>query len=119
MLARHEDELVCDMAEVYHIFDLRELPVRKLAVLACGLSSDSRVMMAMNGSKLSTTDTLLCLAVDKLSNLVWMQSKDGVHGRNKPKSVLEELTKEKPKSEYVAFASSEDFKAARRRIIGG
>ena len=107
------------MAETYHIYDTRALPVRKLATLALGLSKDSRVMMALAGAKLTTTETLLCLTVDRLTTLAWLQSKDGATGRNRPKSILEELTKEKPRKEYETFASIADFEAARRKIIGG
>ena len=107
------------MAETYHIYDLRALPVRKLATLALGLSKDSRVMMAMAGAKLTTEETLLCLVVDRLSTLAWMQSKDGAAGRNSPKSILEQLTKEKPKADFETFTSLEEFEAARRKIIGG
>lgn len=118
-MAHHKDELECDMAETYHIYDLRALPVRKLATLALGLSKDSRVMMAMAGAKLTTEETLLCLVVDRLTTLAWMQSKDGAAGRNRPKSILEELTKEKTENDFKTFASLDDFEAARRKIIGG
>ena len=118
-MAKHEDELECDMAETYHIYDLRALPVRKLATLALGLSKDSRVMMAMAGAKLTTAETLLGLAVDQLALIAWMQSKDGASGRNRPKSVLEELTKETAPKDYATFGSLADFEAARQKIIGG
>ena len=42
MAARDEDALVCDMAETYHIFDYRALPLFLAARLACGLREDSR-----------------------------------------------------------------------------
>lgn len=119
MIAQHEDELICDMAETYHIFKMRELPLRTLATLACGLSANSRVKMSMTNQKLTSTETLLCLAIDRLSYLIWMQSKDGQHGRNRPKSILEELKKEDSKPEYETFRTSTDFEAARRRILGG
>ena len=118
-MAHHKDELECDMAETYHIYDLRALPVRKLATLALGLSKDSRVMMAMAGAKLTTTEMLLCLTVDRLTTIAWLQSKDGASGRNRPKSILEELTKEKPQKDFETFASFADFEAARQKIIGG
>ena len=118
-MAKHKDELECDMAETYHIYDLRALPVRKLATLALGLSKDSRVMMAMAGAKLNTEETLLCVIADRLTTLAWMQTKDGAAGRNRPKSLLEELTKEKPAEDFRTFQTLEDFEAARRKIIGG
>lgn len=117
MFGRHKDELICDMAETYHIYDLRGLPLKTLAVLACGLSADGRVMRKMRGSVLTFRDSLMCLAIDKISQLVWLQSKDGEKNRNRPKSILEELTK--PKAEPKGFSSVSEFEAARKRIIGG
>ena len=118
-MAKYEDELECDMAETYHIYDLRALSVRKLATLALGLSKDSRVMMALSGAKLTTAETLMAMIVDRASLLAWMQSKDGAAGRNRPKSILEELTKEKQEKEFSTFGSIGDFEAARLKIIGG
>lgn len=43
------DALLCDLAEVYHIYDFRALPVHTLAALACGLRADSRIMMKLAG----------------------------------------------------------------------
>ena len=76
-------------------------------------------MMAMAGAKLTTAETLLGLAVDQLALIAWMQSKDGASGRNRPKSVLEELTKETAPKDYATFGSLADFEAARQKIIGG
>ena len=119
MISRHEDDLICDMAEVYHIYDMRALPLRTLAVLACGLSADSRVNKSKNKVKLSLGDTLLCLIADKLSQLVWLQTKDGVKGTNRPESILGKLNDEKPKVEEYGYATPAEFEAARKRIIGG
>ena len=105
-MAHHKDELECDMAETYHIYDLRALPLDKLAT------------MAMAGAKLTTNETLLCLIVDRLTTLAWMQSRDGAAGRNRPKSILEELTKDKEK-DFETFSSFDEFEAARKKIIGG
>ena len=119
MVAHHEDELICDMAETYHVFQMRELPLKTLATLAAGLSEDSRTKMAMSGSKLTRMESLLCLAVDKVSQLVWLNSKDGAAGKNRPKSLYTELTTEKPKAEHKVFASIDDFEAARKKLLGG
>ncbi len=119
MISRYEDELICDMAEVYHVFDMRALPLKKLAVLACGLSPESRVNRAKNKAKLSLGDTLLCLIADQLGRLVWLQTKDGAKGINRPESILEKLKQDKPENEKFGYASPAEFEAARKRIIGG
>lgn len=49
MLSVSRDALLCDLAEVYHIYDFRALPVHTLAALACGLREDSRIKMKMAG----------------------------------------------------------------------
>ncbi len=119
MLALYEDELVCDMAETYHIFNMRELPVRTLATLACGLSAESRVMRKKNQSRISLRDMLLCLAIDKLSQIAWLQSTDGAKGTNRPDSIFQKLTEETTtKSEVVSYATPEEFFAARQKMIG-
>ena len=43
MIALDEDALTCDLAETYGIYEFRLLPPAKIAVLACGLSEDSRI----------------------------------------------------------------------------
>ena len=43
MVTEYPDELTCDMAETYGIFDIKRVPVRLLATLAVGLRDDSRV----------------------------------------------------------------------------
>lgn len=49
MLSVGRDALLCDLAEVYRIYDFRALPVHTLAALACGLREDSRIKMKMAG----------------------------------------------------------------------
>lgn len=68
-------------------------------------------------TRLTTAETLLAAALDRLSMLVWMQSKDGQKGKNRPKSVLSEINSadEKP----MAFRTAEAFELARKRILEG
>jgi len=40
----YEDELICDMAEIYHIYDYRAMKARYIATLTLGLPPRSRVM---------------------------------------------------------------------------
>ena len=116
MISANEDALMCDMAETYHITDYRALPVKTLAALACGLGPDSRIKMAISGAKAPTDTILMAAMVDRLSTMVWMQSKDGAKGVNRPSSILDEIYGEK-KREITTFASGEEFDSARRRLI--
>ena len=70
------------------------LPIKLFATLAAGLPDDSRFMRAYSGSRARGRDLLLAAAVDRLSMLVWFQTKDGVKGRNRPKSIVEAMTRQ-------------------------
>lgn len=91
------------------------MPPLKVAIFACGLSPDSRIMRKVNGMKLPTSETLLAGVVDRLSMLLWMFSKDGQKNRNRPKMILSMLSEEKEQIE--TYQSGKEFKKARERII--
>ncbi len=116
MLSEDEDALICDLAETYCIFDYRALPPSRVAVLAFGLRDNSRIKRKLSGQKIPTETMLLAAILDKLSVLVWMQTKDGQHGRNYPVSILSELTESKtesPQGDIESYQSGEDFMRAR------
>lgn len=121
MLATDGDALVCDLAEVYHITDWRELPVHTVAALACGLSQDSRIKMSLSGAGASTAEIMQAAMIDRLSYLVWGQTKDAQKGRNRPQMLVDLLTK--PAGDQggnlEAYNTPEAFEAARRRAMGG
>ena len=52
--------------------------------------------------------------VDRLSLLVWMQTKDGQKNRHRPQSVAETITGKEKRSTVQAFNSEEEFWAAIR-----
>lgn len=119
-MAQHEDELVCDMAEYYHIYNWRELPLRYAATLACGLCADSRVMRELNGDRVGQTTLLLAVIADRLGILAWQNTEDGHKGKNQPKSIVKQLTQEPAnESVYQKFASGAEFKEAWARIVKG
>ena len=117
MYAADKNALLCDLAETYGIFDLRALPVPTLAVLACGLSADSRIKRKLAGVKAPTNTLLLACAVDRLSMIAWMQSKDGARTKNRPASILKSLLREE--NSLAGFDSPEAFMTARAKITGG
>ena len=86
MAARDEDALVCDMAETYHIFDYRALPLFLAARLACGLRENSRSKMRLAGNRIELRDALLAAILDRVSFLAWAQTRDG---QKKPKPPCE------------------------------
>ena len=117
MIAKGENELICDFAETYHIYDYKAMPPKQAAILAAGLSNESRIKRKLNGSKYTTNTLLLAHIADTLNMLLWFRTKDGQSGINKPKSLLEMLTTEQ-KQELATFDTIEAYEAARARIIG-
>ena len=69
MLNLDRDALICDLAETYHIYDMRELPVLTLAALSVGLRDDSRIKMRLLGRKYMSPIMLMSLLVDDLQVL--------------------------------------------------
>lgn len=115
-LWQYRDELECDFAEFYHVLNFEALPLRKVATLSFGLPQNSRTMRKAAGAKLTTEETLLAAAVDRLSILTWQNTEDARHGRNRPKSILSELNK-KDEEKAVTFSTAEEFEAARNAIL--
>ena len=120
MAAVDEEALICDFAETYHIYDYRQLPARLAAVYACGLRQDSRIQVKLSGLSIPPDRMLLSLIADSARVLVWQNTKDGVGGKNQPKSIFALLTgqdteKEKPER----FASGEEFLQWRETMLRG
>lgn len=117
IIATDEDALICDLAETYHIYDYKSLPLSRVAIFAVGLRNDSRIKMKINGMKYPIETLLLASAIDRLSLLVWMNSKDGANGVNRPKVVLNELLGKENEKDIEAFVSSDAFEERRREIL--
>lgn len=69
MLGVDRDALLCDLAETYHIFDLRALPVVTLAALSLGLREDSRIKMKIAGIEYVPNYILLASIADSFKML--------------------------------------------------
>ena len=110
------DALLCDLAETYHIYDFRALPLTKIAIFAKGLREESRISMQMSKSKFNVKESLLAGILDRLTLILYSKTKDAEKGRNYPKLLLDESEK---KEELEGFISSEDFERTRRQIIEG
>lgn len=66
MLSFDRDALICDLAETYHIYDYRALPVMTLAALVSGLRPDSRIKLKMANIKETSSEVLLIQIFDLL-----------------------------------------------------
>lgn len=121
MIALDEDALVCDLAETYQIYDYRQLPLNQVAVFAYGLRDDSRIKQIMSDQIVPLETTLLASIVDRLSLSLWLQTKDGQKGVNRPASIAEMLTKnnkeERDERDYLVFESGEDFENYRKALL--
>lgn len=114
MIRTDEDALICDFAETYHIYDYRGLPLQLAATLAIGLRDNARIKMRMGEIKAAPDILMLAAIVDQLNILIWSKTKDGEKGRNRPKSILENFTKDNAET---AFLSGEDFEKARKELL--
>lgn len=121
MLSTDEDALICDLAQTYGIFEYRDLPVRKVAILACGLPKNARIVMRMTDNRTTYEELMTAMCFDRLNWLCWAKSKDGQKGRNKPESIAQKLM-EKPKEithKVEGFKTSDDFLAWRSKFVEG
>lgn len=121
MLRRCRNELICDFAETYRIYDLGSLSVFTMAILADGLRDNSRTKMKLTGAKVAPDLFLLAHIADRLGLLLWKDTKDAKKNRNRPASFvnlilgIEDETKTKTKVD--SFDTFEEFEEARKKII--
>lgn len=111
------DGLICDMAQTYHVYDMRALPLRTVAVLASGLGPQSRIMQKIKPS-FSLEEQLLARASDALQLLLWTKCKEGTP---KPALILEAMSRKRNQTDpqTYGFASAEDFEKARANMLKG
>ena len=117
MIVTDENALVCDLAEVYHIYDYKSLPLSKVAIFSCGLREDSRIKMKMNDINYPLNTMLLAAIVDRLSFLAWTKTVDSQKGINRPSSIMDHLFGTKKEKEVVGFETPEDFENEWIKIV--
>lgn len=114
------DSLECDLAETYHIYDYKELPVIKVALFSVGLRENSRIKMKMRNVDYSFETFILAGILDRLSLMVWQNTKDAVDGKNKPASILSclmNIEENYQDKDLIIFNSSENFEKMRNQIL--
>lgn len=121
MLNLDEDALLCDLAETYHIYDIKSLSPERAAAFACGLRENSRILRRLSGQKYTLEEVLRVLIYDKLSWLAWTKTKDAAKGRNCPEPLAAKLFRQENESEndIKSFENSEDFEKAKAKILTG
>ena len=115
MIKLDEDALICDLAETYHVYDYRSLPVKLVATLSAGLRDDARIKLRAADSSVGLDTIILAAIADNLTML-----RAGMDKKNKGKPFLfsEALRGEKKKQKVRGFRTAEEFEAALKRIRG-
>ena len=81
------------------------------ADLAANLPTESRCMCMLEPAlEWSKQDHLLAAIANRLSILVWMQSKDGSKGRNKPKMIEPPKQRQQIRAQKEEQLSADDYK---------
>ena len=115
MIAADEDALKCDLAEEYHIYDYRSLPVDMAAAFSAGLRYDSRIKMKLRGDKLPPDIVLLALIHDRLTDIAWSLS----GSEEKPEHIADLLIRGREEKNSIGFDSAEEYERAREWILKG
>lgn len=113
-----EDEIICDLAETYHILNYQELPPSLVATLVLGLHDDSRIKRKITGCKLTLEQMLMASMVDNLQFISWTKTKAAQKGHSRPESVLNKLLgsgKKNPNDELMSFESPAEYEEWRRK----
>ena len=116
-VAADEDALICDLAQFYGVFDWQRLPLRTAATLTDGLPVTSRTKTRMAGLSVPFDMFLLAMAIDNLSMLCWLNSADGVKGKNKPEMLTEKFKVKDNIPDTGRFADADAFEAMRLRMF--
>lgn len=117
-LAISRNELICDLAETYNIYDYRRVPGRLLGILVAGLGADSRIGKKVNGVRGSVSDVLLAQILDGVRFLCWAQTEDGRKGRHRPHSIASDFFVSEDKTK-VKKVTIDDYNRIRSKVTGG
>ena len=117
MIRLDESSLICDLAETYHIFDYRSLPVQLAATLSAGLRENSRIKMRMAGAPASQETILLATIADRIELFRYGFSDQ----KKDPPPLLVDIlygTAKQGADGVMSFESVSDFEQTLARIKG-
>lgn len=117
MINFDKDSLECDLAETYHIYEMKELPLKKVALFSVGLRNTVEFKTKMMGLNQTFETTLLAKITDELSISNWIKA--GAKKEQKPNLILPKLLGviEKENKENVGFDTVEEFEKERKAIL--
>ena len=110
MLSVDRDALLCDLAETYHIYDMRELPVKTLAALSFGLREDSRIKLKMAGMTYIPPMFLLASICDNITMLRYNLLAQ--EGDKLPTLFTDRILGKVKEDDTVGYQSAEELQAA-------
>lgn len=116
MIRLDEDALICDLAETYHIYDYRSLPLKTVATLSAGLRENSRIRLLAAEAPATQEVVLLATIADRIEWFRYGFSKDAEKGRNKPISIVDSLFKQEDKETVRGFETAAELEAALARF---
>lgn len=117
MINLDEDSLICDLAETYQIYDMRELSPFRVATFSCGLRDTARIRQRMAGIDYNLDSLLLATCADNLQFLSWCQTENAAKNINRPKSLLSTFMGQEQGSDNLSFDTAEDFENCRKAMI--
>lgn len=116
MQNRYKNDLICDFAEVYRIYDYRGLPARYAATLAVGLGANSRIKKKYFGIASDIPESYIMALIFDLLNKVFSEEDA------KPKLLVDEMaktSKEESNGMVESFDDVKSFEEYRNRILKG
>ena len=121
MIKTDESALICDLAEIYHIYDYRSLPATLVATFSVGLRENSRIKMALANIKYPLDTLLMAAILDGINLGNWMRIKSAGKGTSQPKSIVDRLLgrDQEEESERIVFDTAEEFERERKRLLEG
>lgn len=119
MLAKYEDEVICDLAEYYHIYDLDKWSAYYIATLVKGLRHNSRLATSISGHEYCNIEMMIARIIDELTFLSWTKTKDARTNSNRPKSLLAAMQRKggEEEKETRGYDSGAEFEKERARIL--
>lgn len=116
MIKNYSDELQCDMAQFYGIHNYRDFKLSHIAILACGLPEEARVIRKLEQMEYDTKTILLAQIVDRLSLIWWSKTTDAQDGVNRPVMMVDILNKTAEPMEFESV-TVEEFNQIREEKI--
>ena len=108
MMELDEAALICDLAETYHIYEYRSLPVQLVATLSAGLRDDSRIKMRLAGLPASQEAILLAMIADRIEMFRYGFSDQKT---KPPTSIVEAMYRKTGADSKVSFRTGEELEA--------